>query len=160
LQVFPARAGEGFFPTLFMLDDIRPEAGDAVLMIEYGELTVSCDPEVPNKGLIERRLVIRAGHVEEFFPDGHILIRGPCVQTTIPIHFGMSGGIVAAFPGVGQQIRPFALISHAPDPQPINDRSESGHSVGALIGPKIERLEINRQKISINLNNMGVGRGS
>jgi hypothetical protein len=43
---------------------------------------------------LSRRLIVRKGKITELYPDGHILTKGPCFQTTIPTFSGMSGGPV------------------------------------------------------------------
>jgi hypothetical protein len=100
---------------LFLLDDTVPAVGDEVSMIGFGEMKSTPDINDPTRGPIQRRLVIRIGHVEEVYPQGHYMLKAPCVQTSIAVFSGMSGGIVTrGWPhGPDSLIRPFAFISHS-----------------------------------------------
>jgi hypothetical protein len=146
------------FNAIFWLDDQIPLVGDEVGMIGFGEMKVTPAVENANAGIIERRLVLRVGRIESIHPEGGYLLKTPYVQTSIAVFSGMSGGILARWTGPGVQIQPFGFISHAPEPQPTNDRSVSGHSVAAIL--KMEKTIIGEksQKIVIPVNNMGIGR--
>ena len=63
-------------------------------MIGFGEMKPARDSDDPNKGLMQRRLMARIGHVEVFYPEGMYTLKTPCVLTTIATFSGMSGGLV------------------------------------------------------------------
>ncbi|SDS58068.1 S1 family peptidase [Bradyrhizobium canariense] len=145
------------FRAFFWIDDKIPSAGEQVAMIGVGEMKVHGDIEDPRKGRMERRLVVRIGYVEEVFEEATYLLKSPSVQTSIAIYSGMSGGLVARF-APPDNIKPFALISHAPEPQPVMDRSISGHSMGSILKAKLTFIEKDRQLVEIEINNIGVGK--
>ena len=144
---FSARAEKpAKFENNFVIERYTPLVGEKVVMIGWGEMT--SNPQQPgNEGpasgesfVLHRRLIARMGFVENVFPERHFLLKAPCIQTTIAICSGMSGGLVARFgpqSGDNSPIVPFALISHAPEPQPFYDSTQSGHSVAALLQPDI-----------------------
>jgi hypothetical protein len=103
------------FKALFRLDDTTPAIGDEVSMIGFGEMKSTPDINDPTRGILQRRLVIRIGRVEEVYPQGHYMLKAPCVQTSIAVFSGMSGGIVSrGWPhSPDLPIQPFALISHS-----------------------------------------------
>ncbi len=145
------------FRDFFWLDDQLPNAGEVVAMIGFGEMTVTNDPEIPDRGTMQRQLLLRVGRVEEVFPERHYMLKGPCVQTSIGIFSGMSGGVVAKW-APGSTIKPFAFISHAPDPQPSYDRSLSGSSMGSILKAKITALGEKKQALEFMVSNVGVGK--
>lgn len=159
LQVFAPENKSDLFDYNFRLDNAVPIKGDLVAMIAFGntvprpdiESKVQLNEDEKSLGVYQRQLMMRLGRVEEVFPEGTHMIRTPCVQTTIPIYDAMSGGIVARWGNVGEPIQPFALICHAQDPQPVNDRSKSGESIGAIINMEIEPQSDQRQVIKMIL---------
>jgi hypothetical protein len=141
------------FEKFFWIDDTIPSPGDEVLMIGVGEMS----QPVSSTGTISRRLVVRVGYVEEIFEGATYLLKSPSVQTSIAVYSGMSGGLVARYLPLAD-IKPFAFISHAPEPQPTLDRSLSGHSVGSILKAKLTYLENGKQLVEIQVNDVGVGR--
>ena len=135
-----------------------PNTGDDIVMIGFGEMKVESDPADSTKGAMQRQLLMRFGRVEEVFPERHFMLKGPCIQTSIAIFSGMSGGLVARWSGGNTGIKPFALISHAPDPQPSYDRSQSGHAMGSILNPKIRILGDKEQVHEFAVSNIGVGK--
>jgi hypothetical protein len=145
------------FEAFFVLDDNVPDPGSDIAMVGFGEMEVIRDSEHPDRGTISRRLVQRVGKVESVYPDGHYLLKTAFIQTSIAIFSGMSGGFVARYdPNIPP--KPFGIISHAPEPQPVNDRSISGQSVAVVLRMKRKVMEDGQQSIGIELNKMGVGR--
>jgi len=67
-------------------------------------------------------------------------------------------GLVARAPGIGSGIRPFGTMSYAPEPQPLSDRSESGHSVAAVIVSELSKLGDKVQQVTIPMTVDGMGR--
>jgi hypothetical protein len=86
------------------------------------------------------------------------MLKGPCIQTSIAIFGGMSGGVVARWSGPNSKIRPFAFISHAPDPQPSYDRSQSGHSMASILNARIKPLGDGKQSLEFAVSNIAVGK--
>jgi hypothetical protein len=151
------------FKALFRLDDTTPAIGDEVSMIGFGEMKSTPDINDPTRGILQRRLVIRIGRVEEVYPQGHYMLKAPCVQTSIAVFSGMSGGIVSrGWPhSPDLPIQPFALISHSmtvDEPQATVDRSISGRSFAAILNMRKTLLPNMSQMIEILMNNIGVGR--
>lgn len=144
------------FRAFFWVDDQIPNVGEQVAMIGVGEMKVHGNLENPKIGTIERRLVVRIGYVEEVVGEATYLLKSPSVQTSIAIYSGMSGGLVAKY--TPDNIKPFAFISHAPEPQPVMDRSVSGHSVGSILKAKLRCIEKGKQSVAIEVNDIGVGK--
>jgi hypothetical protein len=146
------------FTKLFWIDDVFPSVNEKVAMIGYGNMEVIPDETRQQYGTIKRQLILRLGTVEGVHPEGFYMLKAPCVETTIPIYSGMSGGLVARWGSPDTQIQPFAFISHAPEPQPIDDRSLSGHSVGSILNATRAIIAEKKQRVQIQLNNIGLGR--
>jgi hypothetical protein len=126
-------------------------------MIGIGEMKVHSGLDNPKIGTMERRLVVRIGYVEEIFEEATYLLKSPSVQTSIAVYSGMSGGVVAKYTPP-DNIKPFAFISHAPDPQPVLDRSVSGHSTGSILKAKLTLIEKDKQLVEIQVNDVMVGK--
>ncbi|MGD9541570.1 hypothetical protein, partial [Methylocystis sp.] len=153
----PANETE-LFRDFFWIDDQVPEVGGEVVMIGFGEMKVGIDSSDSRKSTIHRQLLVRLGRVEEVFPESCYMLKGPCIQTTIAIFGGMSGGLLAKWTGASTKIKPFGLIGHAPDPQPTHDRSQSGHSIGSILNARIRPLVGERQVLEFIVSNVGVGK--
>jgi hypothetical protein len=163
LTVVAPQDDPALFKDFFLLDDTVPAAGGEVSMIGFGEMKSTTDSNDSTRGIMQRRLVIRIGRVEEVYPQGHYMLKAPCVQTSIAVFPGMSGGIVTrGWPySPDSLIQPFAFISHSmtvDEPQATRDRSISGRSFAAILDMKKTLLPDMRQTIEIPMNNVGVGR--
>ncbi|MEH2501404.1 hypothetical protein V1290_000215 [Bradyrhizobium sp. AZCC 1578] len=145
------------FRKFFWIDDQVPNVGDVVVMIGIGEMKVNSGMDNPQIGTMERRLVVRVGYVEEIFEEATYLLKSASVQTSIAVYSGMSGGLVAKY-APPDNIKPFAFISHAPEPQPLLDRSISGHSVGSILNAKLTQIEKDKQRVEIKVNDVMVGK--
>jgi len=145
------------FQDFFWIDDGVPRVGDVVAMIGFGEMKVDSSLDNPQMGRMERRLVLRIGYVEEIFGEATYLLKSPSIQTSIAVYSGMSGGLVAKYTP-SAKIAPFAFISHAPEPQPLLDRSASGHSVGSILKATLTQIGNEKQLVEIQVNNIGLGR--
>lgn len=155
----PENENDLFKEFLWITDKI-PEVGAEVAMFGYGGMEV--DPtEAVGKGIIRRRLIMRVGTIQEIHPEGFYRLKAPCVETTIQIYGGMSGGVVARW-SRGSRIEPFAFISHSMTlgDNHFNDRAVSGHSTGSFLKAKITYLADMKQQIEIEVNNIGVGRNN
>ncbi len=127
-----------FFSAEFEPDDKVPAAGDLVCVLSYGELATydfETDGVMKRQFKMARRPVLRVGKVIASYPNGHRLCRGPCIETTVPVYSGMSGGPVFSFGNPGAPIRPFGLVCSDPDLDgPVKqDRSQAGSSIIALL---------------------------
>jgi len=102
--------------------------------------------------ILQRRLVARVGRVTRVHPDGHSLVRTPCVETSIPIFSGMSGGPVFLDPEAGKPISVCGLLSNDPEDSDLdkNDRSVPGNSIVALI-PASVNIASGERRVSIPL---------
>ncbi len=58
----------------------------------------------------------------------------------------------------GHNIKPFAFVSHAPDPQPTLDRSISGHSTASVLKAKLTPISEGKQLVEIEVNDVRIGR--
>lgn len=160
LAVLTVLAPDGhadLFRSMLWIDNSIPSVGEVVAMFGYGNMEIIPHKIERNAATIKRELILRIGRVENIYSERSFMLAGPSIETTIPIYGGMSGGVVARF-SPGQPIKPFAFISHAPDPQPINDRSLSGHSVGAILQSHIEPMGDQVQRVAWPMDNIGVGR--
>jgi Trypsin-like peptidase domain len=92
--IVPDREND-LFSDLLWLDDTIPAVGDDVVMIGYGNMKTIADADRVGVGMIQRQLVLRLGKIEQVHLQGSHLVKAPCVETTIPVYGGMSGGIVA-----------------------------------------------------------------
>jgi hypothetical protein len=126
-----------FFSSAFQIDDAIPSKEALVCVLSYGDLAAE---NVADRGScrsfqISRRPVLRVGTVVEHHPGGHRLCRGPCIETTIPVYSGMSGGPVFSFGGPGHAMRPIGLVCSDPDIDgpDKDDRTKSGSSIMAII---------------------------
>jgi len=152
-----APGGEAdLFRAYLRLDDSVPAVGDVVTMIGIGDMQVF-PGETTEAGKLQQRVVMRIGRVEGIHPAGRILLRSPCIETSISIYSGMSGGLVAKFATSGS-IAPFAVISHAPEPQPILDRAASGHSVAVVVKMQRAPLADGGQVVAVPMSNVKLGR--
>jgi len=157
LKILAPKERSDIFQTNFWLDNNIPRAGEDVAMIGYGEMTVEANIETPNIGQIQLRPIVRVGRVEAVHSDGYFMLMTPCIETSIAIFGGMSGGVVARWSEGNGKIKPFAFISHAPEPQPSMDRSQSGHSVGSVLRMELTPSSQGAQSISMRVNNIGYG---
>ncbi|MBX9615122.1 MAG: trypsin-like peptidase domain-containing protein [Caulobacteraceae bacterium] len=142
------------FEAQFGLDSRVPKAGDTVAVLGYANMSSKFEDEGNGivTGTLQLRPTLRMGKVREEHPGGHILCRGACVETTIPVFGGMSGGLACLLPEAGQPIAPFGFISTDPEEpeEQKMDRSKPGNSIlGCLplsrgplghVGIRIENL--------------------
>jgi hypothetical protein len=161
LAVFTLLAPEeapDLFHTFGWVDDQIPNVGEQVAAIGFADMKVTHHDPNSKRGLMQRRLIIRIGVVEAVHPSQHYMLKAPCIETTIPVFSGMSGGPVARFGANGTQIQPFGFVSHSPDPQPLYDRSQSGHSICALLQATKTPLGEKKQEIQMPMTFWGFGK--
>jgi hypothetical protein len=129
------------FNSFLPFDNARPRVGDTVGVLGYADMATLNEYRDKNfeAFALQRRLVLRAGRVTASYPEGHLLCRGPCVETTIPVFPGMSGGPACLSPQPNASIVPFGFISSDPDESVAakNDRSRAGSSIISLLPHEI-----------------------
>ena len=157
VKVIAPNPGHSLFEDFFWLTGDIPKVGEEIAMIGYGEMQELVDLDTPNVGKLKRRLVLRVGRVHAIHSNGLHALKTACVETTIAVYGGMSGGIAAR--GVpGARIEPFGFISYTPTPEITNDRSKSGHACAALLNLTVERIGDQKQIIGVPINDPRVGR--
>lgn len=132
------------FPQEFLLDDQVPEVGDLVAILSYGNLALEATGPTSSDHTLHLayRPVLRVGKVLSVHREGTRLCRGPCIETSIPVYSGMSGGPVFHFDGGAGPMRVFGVVCSDPDPDPDTaakqDRSIAGRSIVAVLPTKVE----------------------
>lgn len=154
----PAR--KPFFSHEFFLDSTPPAVGDLVSVLSYGDQGIfdyEHDGDQAFSFKFKRRPVLRVGRVLAHYPDGHRLCRGPCIETSIPVYSGMSGGPVIHY-GTEGAIKPFGLVCSDPDmdSEDKQNRSIEGHSIFALLPCQVSIGEDGKQIVRITLQATGV----
>lgn len=129
------------FKCTFELDCTEPQIGDEVAVFGFANMQVL--HEFQNKkgyesALLQQQLLLRCGYVKHIYPNGHLLCKGPCIETSIPVFPGMSGGPVVKL-GKDGPIKAFGLISSDPDYYDDDkyDFNVAGSAVAALLRASI-----------------------
>ena len=123
-----------------------PAVGDLVCVLslqDQGVLRAERFNEREEYFEIGRTAVLRCGRVLAHHPHGHRLCKGPCIETTIPVFSGMSGGPALYYGEPGMPMRAFGLVCSDPDldgPGKM-DRSIAGRSIIALL-PVLEISDV------------------
>ena len=104
-----------------------------------------------NTGTISRQLLLRTGRVTAYHPEGYALVRGACIETTIPIFQGMSGAPVMKF-GEGKPKLAFGVMSCDSETDTTWDRSIAGNSIVPFIRPVIELSATGQRSTMLSLN--------
>lgn len=151
-----------FFENVPLVRDI-PTIGARVGIIAYADMEAESDgPKAEFRSFaLKRRLMLRVGRVTAYHPEGHLLCRGPCIETSIPVFPGMSGGLAFEIPEPGGTIRAFGVLSG--DPEATIDqkrhRWKAGASIVALLPvDEIVDLESGKQQVALRLENIGIGK--
>jgi hypothetical protein len=150
---------QGTFTTFLKLQELpRLEIGDPVGVLGYADMSVS----VLSGGRFRagRRLAFRIGRVTNVCPDGTGLLRGPCIETSIPVFEGWSGGPAVLRPGAGREIIPFGFISHdAEAPAEVKmDRSKPGNAIISLLPLRVSDDDGVSRTVQLRLDNVSVAR--
>jgi len=144
------------FKAFHQLGGVAPQVGEVVGLLGFGGMEIGHeyrDGKGFESAMLASRLVLRAGRVKARHEAGHLLCRGPCLETTIPVFPGMSGGPVFCLPEADRPINPFGLISSDPE-EPINlknDRSRAGSSIVSLLPHEIVSDTGEKREIVIEL---------
>jgi hypothetical protein len=77
--------------------------------------------------------------VSGLFPDGHVLVRGDCFESTIPVSPGMSGSPVLRYSGLGSPLEVVGILSSSVqrEESAVLDRSIPGQSIAARLSPEV-----------------------
>ncbi len=149
------RQDEPFFSHEYPLDDVIPEVGALVCVLSYGQQGIedyTSDGRQVLSFTTKRSPVLRVGRVLTHYPHGHRLCRGPCVETSIPVYSGMSGGPAIHYVENGP-MRVFGLVCSDPDldDERKQDRSIEGRSIIALLPCEVTRDDAGRRIVSVEL---------
>lgn len=144
------------------ITDRLPSVGQIVGVLGYADMSAqSEDSGAHIKSFsIGRRLVLRVGRVVAHHPEGHWLCRGPCIETTIPVFPGMSGGAAFIVPRETGPIEAFGVVSADPE-APIEvkqNRWTPGASIIALLPVEDIRPDGPLRQISLKIESAGLGR--
>ncbi|CUJ74877.1 trypsin-like peptidase domain-containing protein [Achromobacter kerstersii] len=139
----PDSAEDNFFKKSFELSQELPNVGDEVAILSFADLSMGIDDsEVPNGEVtLKRRLVLRVGRVLAIHPTGQRLCKGACIETSIPVFSGMSGGPVIRYGTTGPMVA-FGLVSSDPDLD--DDRKNDTHVEGRSIVAKLPVFQQSR----------------
>jgi hypothetical protein len=146
------------FEVAYEIDDSEPEVGDVVVAMGYEWMEISNDfqKDSGHEGFqFGRRLLMRVGRVSGVYPEGLRLCKGPCVETTVPVFPGMSGGPMMRVGMAGEAMRPFGLISSDPsfgEPADKWNRSIRGSSVISLLGATTRLDALGQRETMLRLN--------
>lgn len=112
-----------FFQAEWPLSLLEPAEGDMVGVLGYAGMDVTSEDGAPGawRGEISSQLMLRVGRVTSV-KDGGVMTRGRCVETTIPVFGGMSGGPAFIWTAPPEFPKVFGLVSSDPE-DPANDAS-------------------------------------
>lgn len=131
-----------------------PGVGDIVAVLSYGDLGIDCAERngAVHAFRLRQRPVLRTGRISAVYPQGQRLCRSFCIETTIPVFSGMSGGPVFAFASVGS-MRPFSLVCSDPDPDGDikRDRHHRGASIMAVLPLYVDAMDAGASKLSLDV---------
>lgn len=140
----------------WLIADQEPRVGDIVGVAAYSDMSVTpADPgSALSAGQIQSRLTMRVGRVTEVRDSG-LLTQGRCVETTIPVFGGMSGGPAFLWGGDGPP-RAFGFISSDPEDPELNgaakhDFSVAGRSTVAILSNESEETLRADKVVSLRL---------
>lgn len=159
IAVFTVSPQEGdyrpFMPMVFELTDELPEINELVCILSYGDLKLDGFTKFStdtSQFMVRRRPVMRVGRVLAHHLDGTRLCRGPCIETSIPVYSGMSGGPAMLF-GRDGPIKVFGLICSDPDPDTIGkqNRKIEGRSILALLPCQIKMTKNGKRSTLLRL---------
>ncbi|WP_202731581.1 S1 family peptidase [Achromobacter xylosoxidans] len=132
---------DGFFCGRFQISDDLPGVGELVCVLSFAGLALEENEDFRDEGYmgtLSRQLMFRAGRVLAHYPTGQRLCKGPCIETSIPVFSGMSGGPLVRFNTEGPMVV-CALVSSDPDPDgdDKNNRDIEGRSIFAALPVRV-----------------------
>jgi hypothetical protein len=154
------------FDTHFKFGHLKPRIGDIVGVLGYADMATLSEYREGDleTAMLQRRLVYRAGSVRAIHSDGHILCRGACIETTIPVFGGMSGGPAFLVPEPGKSIVPFGFISHDPKSEESidekNHRSRAGSAIISVLPHEISNEMGEKRDVRFHLANVSFVRNA
>lgn len=137
------RDGQRLFSAEFSFTGASVQPGDMVAVLGYSGMEVLdfADGEYPQPNFkVSRELVLRLGTVTRLHPDGHVLCRTSCFETTIPVSPGMSGSPVVFFGEGEAPMVVCGLVSTSPSTSASTslDRTHDGASIMVSLSPAVE----------------------
>ncbi|MFY1917269.1 S1 family peptidase [Achromobacter xylosoxidans] len=128
---------DGFFCSNFGVSGDLPSVGEVVSVLSYADLSMEQKENYGGPGYwatLNRRLKLRTGRVLAHYPSGQRLCKGPCIETSIPVFSGMSGGPLMIWATDGPMVAS-ALVSSDPDldTDAKNDQNIEGRSIFAAL---------------------------
>lgn len=147
-----------FFASTISLRATPPRVGEEVALLGYSNMSIEVQ-SMQEGGEFEslrmkRRLLLRKGIVTKEYPSGHLLCRGPCVETSIPVFPGMSGGPALLLGDPGKAVCAFGLISsdsNGSDEEKSNS-SQPGNAIVALLNAETKQIHGGKEVVSVRLN--------
>lgn len=146
------------FESTVSLRATPPRVGEEVALLGYSHMTIeyqSIEGDGTEIVRMRRRLLLRKGRVTAEYPEGHLLCRGPCVETSIPVFPGMSGGPALLLSESEKgAVCAFGVISsdsNGSDEQK-HDCFQKGDAIVALLHAKNELNSNGNEVVSIQLN--------
>ena len=149
--------GNNFFNSFFSISSPSLSVGDEVALLGYADMQLkekSRNTKGIQRFIMQKQLLFRSGKITKLHTDGHILCRGKCIETSIPVFSGMSGGPVFKMDNSGKPIMPFGVISsdQEADVSIKNNLTKAGASIIALLDSKVNTINKGVRKFSLDLN--------
>jgi len=146
---------KSFFRSKFDIESSIPSIGELVCILSYGNLNINDFNQESNEKWsfeLSQKPILRVGTVLNYYPNGTRLCRGACIETSIPVYSGMSGGLVCRYDSPGAPIRAIGLVCSDPDPdtEDKENRSIEGRSIIALLPCKI-KMEDGKEKVKLKI---------
>lgn len=157
LTLRPQNSASSFFQSYFLIDATVPEIGTEVCIMGFADQALQVEESSdPGKYSFQmsRRLMLRLGTVTAHHLDGHVCCRGPCIETSIPVFPGVSGGVVMRYALDGNMMS-FGLVSSDPEDTEENKKNRNirGNSIVALLGANLVSTEGTEKTFQFKLDN-------
>ncbi|WP_158072309.1 S1 family peptidase [Achromobacter xylosoxidans] len=153
---------DGFFCSRFEVTGELPDVGEMVCVLSFAGLAMEQKEDYGAQGYmatLSKSLMFRVGRVLQHFPVGQRLCKGPCIETSIPVFSGMSGGPLMRYSTEGPMLIS-ALVSFDPDLdcEDKNNRDIEGRSVFAALPVSVSEGAEGRKFVEILMpEDKGVG---
>jgi hypothetical protein len=151
------QVNKDFFSSTISLRATPPQIGEEVALLGYSDMGLedqSMQGDESESLRMKRRLLLRKGTITAEYPDGHLLCRGPCVETSIPVFPGMSGGPALLLGENGKAICAFGLISSDSNgsDEEKNNFSLRGNSIVALLHAETKQTNNGKEVVAVKFN--------
>lgn len=144
-----------FFAHAYEIDSSTPQVGDLVCILSYRGLKAEQTPVGSNgfQLLIQQGAVLRIGRVLEYHPNGTTIHRGPCIETSIPVFHGMSGGPAFIWSDTGAaKVFGFVCLDRDGDnDKDKDDRGVEGRSIVALLPARSTKTWDGQSSVQLKL---------